>query len=60
MVRFRLLFGRTKTISEDLARFSCKLLTVDHESICSISELQVLALLAGMIKYGALWCVAVI
>ena len=50
MVRFRLFFGQTKTISEDLVRFSCKLLTVDHESMCSISELQVLALLAGMIK----------
>jgi len=44
------ILGRSKTISEDLARFSCKLFAGDHNSKCSISEVQELTLLAGIIK----------
>ena len=50
MVCFRLLLGRSKTISKDLARFSCNLFALDHASMYSTSAVQVLALLAGIIR----------
>jgi len=44
MVCFRLLFGRSKTISKDLTRFSYKLFALDDASMCSTLAVHVLSL----------------
>ena len=50
VVYFRSLPGRSKMLFKDLARFSCKLFVLNFASMCSTSAVQVLALLAGIIR----------